>query len=84
MNGTAHDEAGPDRRPAPYHDAGEHLFEHMVLLRLFLQRHLVLFTDRYLDSKGRETDAFASRREVEAFLGMEPPGPDAAAQVAAP
>ncbi|MBM4397393.1 MAG: ATP-binding protein, partial [Deltaproteobacteria bacterium] len=42
-----------------------------------------LFTDRYLDSKGRETDAFASRREVEAFLGMEPPGPDAAAQVAA-
>jgi len=54
----------------------DHLQDWLVRLRLMLQRHLVLFTDRFLDSGGRPSDLFVSRREVEAFLAMEPPGPE--------
>lgn len=60
----------------PYRSAEEHLHDYLVRLRLMLQRHLILFTDRYLDSSGAPDDRFVSRREVEAFLAMEPLGPE--------
>ncbi|MBP7126664.1 ATP-binding protein [Myxococcota bacterium] len=70
-------EAGEDSGGVrAYRGPGEHLGDWLVRLRLMIQRHLVLFTDRFLDSSGKASDLFASRREVEAFLAMEPPGPD--------
>lgn len=59
-----------------YRGPEDHLQDWLVRLRLLIQRHLILFTDRFLDSSGKASDLFASRREVEAFLAMEPPGPE--------
>ena len=70
-------------RPIPYRDPSEHLHEYLIVLRLFLQRHMILFTDRYLDSKGQHSNMFVSRREVETFLGMGGLAPDVASKVGA-
>jgi len=65
----------------PYASPIEHLQDALMLTRLHLQRHLLLFTDRYLDSHGEYSSAFVSRREVEAFLGLTEPEPEIAEQV---
>ena len=66
----------------PYSDPKEHLAQYLVLIRLFLQRHLILYTDRYMDSRGEPSATFVSRREVESFMRMDAPPPEVAEAVA--
>jgi len=60
----------------PYREAIEQIEDAKFLVRLWLQRHLLLYEDRYNKPSTDYTDLYVGRKEVESFLAGRL-GPDA-------
>lgn len=58
----------PQIKFRPYRDCQEIIDDIRLLVKLWLQRHLLLYADRYRKGAGSYSDLYVAREEIDAFL----------------